>query len=157
MEKHHLLRRDPNWHPNGCNLCGQLGHQASACTNGTINWRGVYGDDAFIMRQPIYWSDIQARIKYKEEGVKDLEARARAYAQASAEAQGMNWGEIMAKAEQLNKLEPEEVIPKAAVAVEAVLPTGWSVAHDASGRAYYWHKKTQKTQWHFPTEADTPA
>ena len=24
MEMHHKLRRDPNWHPNGCNLCGQV-------------------------------------------------------------------------------------------------------------------------------------
>lgn len=40
----------------------------------------MYGDDAFIMRQPIFWSDINARIKYKESGMKDLEERAKAYA-----------------------------------------------------------------------------
>ena len=22
MELHHKLRRDPNWHPNACNICG---------------------------------------------------------------------------------------------------------------------------------------
>lgn len=35
------------------------------------------------------------------------------------------------------------------------LPAGWAVAHDAAGKAYYWHKKTQKTMWEKPT-ADTP-
>lgn len=24
MELHHKLRRDPNWHPSGCNICGQV-------------------------------------------------------------------------------------------------------------------------------------
>jgi hypothetical protein len=37
----------------------------------------------------------------------------------------------------------------------AELPPGWAIAHDASGKAYYWHKKTQKTTWERPT-ADTP-
>ena len=90
MEMHHKLRRDPNWHPNGCNLCGQvrgvltwtrdlgpvfrqmmkkthrrlapstsshiffslfhkkkkqLGHQASVCPNGTVNWREKFGGE----------------------------------------------------------------------------------------------------------------
>lgn len=160
MDMHHKLRRDPNWHPNGCNLCGQLGHQAANCTNGTINWRSVYGDDAFIMRQPIFWSDINARIKYKESGMKDLEERAKAYAKARAEEQGLSWEAMMAAAEMLRNKEPEEIIPKvevpsAAGADEDALPAGWSVAFDATGRPYYWNKKTQKVQWDKPTE-DTP-
>ena len=24
MELHHKLRRDPNWDPNSCNICGQV-------------------------------------------------------------------------------------------------------------------------------------
>ena len=24
MELHHKLRRDPNWHPSACNICGQV-------------------------------------------------------------------------------------------------------------------------------------
>ncbi|PNW74713.1 hypothetical protein CHLRE_12g486050v5 [Chlamydomonas reinhardtii] len=158
MEKHHLLRRDPNWHPNGCNLCGQLGHQAANCPNGTINWRQIYGDDAFIMRQPIFYSDIAARLKYKEEGMRDLEARAREYAKKRAEEQGLSWDEMMAKAEELRNKDPAETIPKAmapAGGEEAPLPAGWAVATDASGRSYFWHKKTQKVQWERPTE-DTP-
>merc|ERR1711988_1765857 len=50
MELHHKLRRDPNWHPNGCNICGQLGHQASTCPNGTVDWKARYGDAAFQLR-----------------------------------------------------------------------------------------------------------
>lgn len=42
-----------------------------------------------------------------------------------------------------------------AAAPEEELPPGWAVARDASGKPYYWHKKTQKTQWEKPT-ADTP-
>ena len=40
-------------------LLSQLGHQASVCTNGTINWKQIYGDDAFRLKQPIYESDYQ--------------------------------------------------------------------------------------------------
>ncbi|GLC43732.1 hypothetical protein PLESTB_000902500 [Pleodorina starrii] len=157
MEKHHLLRRDPNWHPNGCNLCGQLGHQAANCPNGTINWRQIYGDEAFILRQPIYYSDIQERIQLKEDGMKDLEARAQAYAKAKAEELGLNWGEIVARAEELRNKDPSEVIPKAAPPAggEDALPPGWAVATDPNGRQYFWHKKTQKVQWDRPTD-DTP-
>ncbi|PNH04943.1 hypothetical protein TSOC_008845 [Tetrabaena socialis] len=35
------------------------------------------------------------------------------------------------------------------------LPPGWGVATDATGRSYFWHKKTQKVQWDRPTE-ETP-
>ncbi|GLI58977.1 hypothetical protein VaNZ11_000797 [Volvox africanus] len=155
MEKHHLLRRDPNWHPNGCNLCGQLGHQAANCPNGTINWRQIYGDEAFIMRQPIFYSDIQERIKFKEDGMMDLEARAQAFARGKAEEVGLNWAEIAAKAEELRNKDPSEVIAKVAPAGDDSLPPGWAVATDTNGRQYYWHKKTQKVQWERPRE-DTP-
>ncbi|KXZ56051.1 hypothetical protein GPECTOR_2g1603 [Gonium pectorale] len=157
MEKHHLLRRDPNWHPNGCNLCGQLGHQAANCPNGTINWRQIYGDEAFILRQPIYYSDIVQRQKYKEDNMKDLEERAQAYAKAKAAELGLSWDEIVAKAEELRNKDPAELIPKAAPAPAAddALPAGWAVATDPNGRQYFWHKKTQKVQWERPSE-DTP-
>jgi hypothetical protein len=39
------------------------------------------------MRQPIYYSDIRERIRFKEEGMKDLETRAHAYAKV-----GRLWG-----------------------------------------------------------------
>ncbi|KAG2494529.1 hypothetical protein HYH03_007296 [Edaphochlamys debaryana] len=89
--------------------------------------------------------------------MKDLEQRAQAYAKAKAEEQGMNWDEMMARAEELRNKDPSEVIPKAPAAggAEEPLPAGWAVATDASGRTYFWHKKTQKVQWERPNE-DTP-
>ena len=30
MELHHRLRRDPSWHPSGCNICGQVRSLAEA-------------------------------------------------------------------------------------------------------------------------------
>eukprot|EP00958_Prasinococcus_capsulatus_P026930 scaffold5081_cov430-Prasinococcus_capsulatus_cf.AAC.8 len=38
MELHHKLRRNPNWSPHGCNICGQEGHQAASCPNGNVDW-----------------------------------------------------------------------------------------------------------------------
>lgn len=50
--------------------------------------------------------------------------------------------------------------PAAAVAPPAVpppeiLPEGWAATKDGSGKTYYWHRVTKKTQWTKPT-ADTP-
>jgi hypothetical protein len=58
----------------------QLGHQAVNCTNGTINWKQIYGDDAFRLKRPIYESDYQALKKAKQVDLVDLEKRARQYA-----------------------------------------------------------------------------
>jgi hypothetical protein len=33
---------------------------------------------------------------------------------------------------------------------DANLPEGWAMAKDPSGKPYYWHKATQKTQWDKP-------
>jgi len=62
----------------------QLGHQAVNCTNGTINWKQIYGDDAFRLKKPIYESDYQALRKTKQVDVEDLEKRARQYAKVRA-------------------------------------------------------------------------
>eukprot|EP00227_Mantoniella_beaufortii_P014819 CAMPEP_0197587992 /NCGR_PEP_ID=MMETSP1326-20131121/9431_1 /TAXON_ID=1155430 /ORGANISM="Genus nov. species nov., Strain RCC2288" /LENGTH=56 /DNA_ID=CAMNT_0043152777 /DNA_START=70 /DNA_END=236 /DNA_ORIENTATION=+ len=47
MEKHHKLRRPPGASIHGCNICGIEGHQAAACTNGTVNWAKKWGTNAF--------------------------------------------------------------------------------------------------------------
>lgn len=170
MELHHKLRRDPNWHPNACNICGQLGHQAVNCTTGTINWKQIYGEDAFILKQPIYYSTILEKKKSRRVNISDLEKRAKEYAKMQAEAQGINYEDMSKKAQEMwqeavanptaaterltvaVKEEPEDVTAKPG---EVELPDGWAVAHDAAGKAYYWHKKTQKTQWDKPT-VETP-
>eukprot|EP00798_Chlamydomonas_sp_ICE-L_P020274 gene20274-27032_t len=159
MELHHKLRRDPSWHPNACNICGQLGHQAANCTSGTVNWRQLYGDGAFIMRGPQYFSEEIARKKAKEVDFEALEKRARGYAKAQCDAQGLSYDEMMAKAEELNNIDPKDLIkpmdPVTQGGDDAPLPQGWGSAKDPnSGRTYFYHKKTQKTIWERPT-ADT--
>ena len=54
------------------------------CTNGTINWKQIYGDDAFRLKRPIYESDYQALKKSKQVDLVDLEKRARQYAKVRA-------------------------------------------------------------------------
>jgi hypothetical protein len=118
MDMHHKLRRDPTWHKDACNLCGQvvgligggplswcncrpcyrchdhnahpaivphpnttqLGHQASNCTSGTVNWRQLYGDKEFIFRPPQYWSEELAVRKARTPNYEALEKQAREYA-----------------------------------------------------------------------------
>lgn len=58
----------------------QVGHQAAQCTNGTINWKGIYGEDAFVLKEPLYHSDYSRIAKEKQVDLTALEARARQYA-----------------------------------------------------------------------------
>lgn len=39
----------------------QVGHQAVECPNGTVNWKGIYGENAFVLRPPVYESDLRER------------------------------------------------------------------------------------------------
>lgn len=64
----------------GCNLCGQLGHQAAQCTTGTVDWPSIYGPDVFKVRKAVFQSDIDAAKKAKQINFEDLERRARNYA-----------------------------------------------------------------------------
>ena len=61
MDLHHKLRRNPNWHPDSCNICGQLGHQAATCCNGTVDFKAIYGGPEHFLRKPtVYPSDVYA-------------------------------------------------------------------------------------------------
>jgi len=122
-----------------------------------VNWRQIYGDKEFVLRPPTYWSEELARIKAKQVDAEDLEKRARDFAKAQAEKEGLNFDAILKHGQEMNALEPEAVIPKAAPPPEeAPLPVGWAQAADPNtGKPYFWHKKTQKTVWERPT-ADTP-
>ncbi len=62
----------------------QLGHQAAQCTNGTINWRQLYGDESFRLKQPLYESDLLKMHKGKAVDLGRLEAQARQYAAVSS-------------------------------------------------------------------------
>eukprot|EP00879_Flechtneria_rotunda_P002595 GHRR01002796.1.p1 GENE.GHRR01002796.1~~GHRR01002796.1.p1 ORF type:complete len:148 (+),score=30.18 GHRR01002796.1:162-605(+) len=146
MEMHHKLRRDPSWDPRGCNLCGQVGHQAVECPNGTVNWKAIYGDDCFILRPPVYESQLRERRKLKQINIMDVTKHAEEYAKAAAARQGLSWDELQraAAASQTAQIQP-------AAKPDEGLPEGWAVAYDPNGKPYYWHKATQKTQWEKPT------
>ena len=130
MELHHKLRRDPTWDPRGCNLCGQLGHQAAMCPNGTVNWKEIYGEDAFVLKPPVYESALIARRKAKEIDFAAIEARAREYAAKRQEA--------IARGEDPDALAaPGPGLAGAAggpAAGAPQLPPGWAIAHDANGK-----------------------
>eukprot|EP00200_Dunaliella_tertiolecta_P006342 CAMPEP_0202357822 /NCGR_PEP_ID=MMETSP1126-20121109/11698_1 /ASSEMBLY_ACC=CAM_ASM_000457 /TAXON_ID=3047 /ORGANISM="Dunaliella tertiolecta, Strain CCMP1320" /LENGTH=147 /DNA_ID=CAMNT_0048950785 /DNA_START=35 /DNA_END=475 /DNA_ORIENTATION=+ len=147
MELHHKLRRDPTWHKDACNLCGQLGHRASECTSGTVNWRQIYGDNAFILRPPVYWSEELAAKKARQPDAGILEKQAREYAKTMAEQLKLDYDEMMKKAESLHNQDPSVTIPRVVIPEETPLPSGWASATDPQGRTYYYHKKTMKTQW----------
>lgn len=167
MELHHRLRRDPSWHPSGCNICGQLGHQAANCTTGTVNWRAMYGENAFVMRPAVFQSDIEAAQKAKQMDFEDLEKRARDYAKMREEGGAPPQlappqGQQSAAAQQ--PAAAHAAPPNGSVAddeaerrrkAEEGLPEGWAVAFDAQKKPYYWHRRTKKTMWEKPT-ADTP-
>lgn len=81
----------------------QLGHQAANCTTGTVNWRQMYGENAFSMRPAIFQSDLDAAKKSKQIDFEDLEKRARDYAKVGAGAGSVagpgqlwegGWGEV---------------------------------------------------------------
>jgi hypothetical protein len=65
-------------------MFAQLGHQAAQCTSGTVNWRQIYGDSAFILRPPVFWSEEQAAKKAKQADLQALEKAAREYAKVNA-------------------------------------------------------------------------
>lgn len=50
------------------------------CTNGTINWKQIYGEESFRLTEPIYPSQYDAMKKAKEIDYADLAKRAVEYA-----------------------------------------------------------------------------
>ena len=122
-----------------------MGHQAAQCSVGTVNWKNMYGPEAFLSRRPVFWSEIEAAMKAKAIDFKDLEAKAKEYAEARR--QGKVPGAIAAVAAPVPP--PPQQDPD--------LPPGWAAAKDAQGKAYYWHRETKKTQWNKPTLEETAA
>jgi len=49
--------------------------------NGTVNWKGIYGEDAFILRPPVYESMLRERRQYKTVDAEQLAKKAQEYAQ----------------------------------------------------------------------------
>lgn len=171
MELHHKLRRDPSWHPSACNICGQLGHQAVNCSNGTINWKQIYGEEAFRLKQPIYASEYDQMAKAKQINYEDLTKRAMEYAKLKAGTAGLDYDAMTERARGMTAEVPaadvkaEQTLAAAAAdgtapaaadtaskpAAEEPMPANWATAKDSSGRTYYWHTKTKAVQWDRPT------
>ena len=113
-----------------------MGHQAAQCTVGTVNWRNMYGAESFLLRRPVFWSEIEAALKSKKINFTELEAKAREYANSKA---GLAAGSGQV---------PSAPVPPTG---ESDLPPGWATAKDAEGKVYYWHKETKAVQWNKPT------
>jgi hypothetical protein len=100
-----------------------------------VNWKNMYGAEAFLLRPPLFWSQIQAVQKSKHINFEELEKSAREYATTSAAGSG--------RGAQANS--------------NADLPPGWSTARDAQGKVYYWHRETKAVQWQKPSAPAPPA
>lgn len=103
---------------------------------------------------------MEEKKKAKQIDIVDLEKRAKDYAKARSEAAGVDYDDMTKKALEMMNAVPgaassEPAPAPAATPEEEPMPAGWAIAKDANQRAYYWHKKTQKTIWERPT-ADTP-
>lgn len=66
-----------------------------------MNWKGLYGEEAFLLRPPIYESDYQAMREAKKLDFTALETRSRDYARQKAEAAGDNYEAMLAAAEEM--------------------------------------------------------
>jgi hypothetical protein len=121
-----------------------MGHQAAQCAVGTVNWRNMYGAESFLLRPPLFWSQIEAAQRAKQINFEDLERRAREYAEG-----GRQRG-FQKPVENGGALEvPSSSMPKPPQE-ESDLPPGWATARDAEGKVYYWHRETKAVQWHKP-------
>ncbi|KAK3237699.1 hypothetical protein CYMTET_52243 [Cymbomonas tetramitiformis] len=168
MEKHHRLRRDPSWSPHGCNICGQEGHQAANCVNGTVNWREKFGDDAFVIKDESNLYATPTEPDYEE-----MAERAKAYAAAKRAADAkVDMGIVTQEATQIAAVllnTPAPVIPEAAQTAPGPAPVAapaagapgapppagaspWQTFYDQMGRPYYFNPTTQVTQWEAPPE-----
>eukprot|EP00891_Asterochloris_glomerata_P001885 jgi/Astpho2/1885/Aster-x0085 len=137
-----------------------MGHQAAQCTNSSINWKGLYGENAFKVKGVLFPSEVYAMEAAKKVDQKDLLERATAYAKEKCAAAGLDYEAVCA-----GQTVFQEIVnpnPKQPVKKEikpdpgaGALPENWSEAKDAQGRVYFWHTKTKKVQWDRPT-ADTP-
>jgi hypothetical protein len=85
MDMQRGYRRDNNSRPNACNNCGQVGHYAAQCPQGSqdVDFHRLYGQHAFVMRQAVFQSDLDAAKQAKEINFYQLEKKAKEYAEVS--------------------------------------------------------------------------
>ena len=150
MERHHQMRRDPNWSPHGCNLCGNEGHQAAQCDSGTVDWIDRFGIDAFLPKKPYY--DIKPR---SPPDYDSIEKAARLYAETKEKATSVDTKVVGEKLQQellkhaQRQLKAQQQQPQQQQGGEG-LPPGWKSYTAPNGKKYYHHAATNKTQWKKP-------
>lgn len=161
MDLHHKLRRNPNWHPDSCNICGQLGHQAATCCNGTVEFKAIFGGpEHFLWLPTVYPSDVYAIQRRKK--VLSLDALDRDVENWRARRNGGDGGDGAGEMEHSKHIAGMRVtrgVPgmhagdaqkKARRVVdEPDLPEGWAAA-ESNGKVYYFHKVTKQVQWKRP-------
>lgn len=54
------------------------------CPNGTVNWKQIYGEEAFILRPPIYESQLRERRQLRTVDEADLRQKAEAFAKVGS-------------------------------------------------------------------------
>lgn len=121
----------------------QMGHQAAQCKTGTIPWRQVFGDEAFVVRKPVFWTDVLAKREARKVSHEKLTADAVAFARQACEAQGKNYdADVMAVAQASQDIDTVKLLAELRAEVEvkekeakiaadptANLPPGWNVAY----------------------------
>jgi hypothetical protein len=112
-----------------------MGHRAAQCDVGTVDWRAMYGPEAFVLRPPVFHSDLEAAKRAKQIDYVELEKKAREWAAARAAAAAAPGAGAPGGA--------------AAAAADALLP-GWAPTKDAQGRTYFWHRETKAVRWDKP-------
>jgi hypothetical protein len=127
-----------------------MGHQAAQCTVGTVNWRAMYGENAFVMRPTLFHSDIEAAKKAKQIDFEELEKSARAYAKARREGTLPDAAYHGAAPSAAGAAAAPAAQPPPPQASPSDLLPGWAAAQDAAGKTYYWHKETKAVQWNKP-------
>lgn len=119
----------------------QLGHQAANCKVGNIPWRIVFGDEAFLVRKPVFWTDVLSKREARKVDYAQLEEAAVLFAQEQASEKGLDYEEIRKVAEaskeidakpvltkRRRELEIEEEEARRAADPKADVPEGWNVA-----------------------------
>jgi hypothetical protein len=154
---------------------------AAECPNGSVPWKAIYGEGEFVLRPPLFESQIRAAKAARRVDPVRLEAAARDYARArvaaleeaerrqremgaaagGAEAAGAGAGVVAAGPVPSSMVAAAAPVAAAAAPAAAAaadgppLPAGWASATAPSGKTYYYHTQTQKRVWRRPT-AETP-
>ena len=96
-----------------------MGHQAANCKTGTIKWREVFGNEAFIVRKPVFMTDmLQKRAERKTDHDK-LTADAIAYAKSRCASTGLSYSVIEQVAAKSQVIDTDALLQEKRAALQA--------------------------------------